>query len=465
MDNKRLLKKTGFYFIGNLSSKILSVILVPLYAFYISSSDLGQYDYSQTLLNILVPIFFMNIWEAVLKFILAEKNMDKENKIMSTSIAFVSVVVIILLIGVNIYGNIIQEKYIGYISIMFATYGVTVVWQYYARAKNENKIYIKAAISGTVTNFLLNVIMICIFNIKIEALYIAFIASNIVIFLVIEAKLRVLKKIKMENINLDILKQMITFSFPLVINTISVWLISGFGRVYITNNLGTDYNGLYAFANKFSIIVTFLGSVLNMAMIEEAIIIGKEQKLDEKFAKTTQIIFEKFLEALILVLPVIYIFYYIIQSTEYYISREYVSILLMYSLLMTMSTNIASTLQAKNKTNYIFRTTLVGSFITVLLSVMLINKIGIYSVLIGQLIGAVSMLIARYFLVRKITNMKIHWKKIYKLFVIYVVVSYCMLKANIYLNICIFIILFIGFIYDNKNYINLVKSKLIRSEK
>lgn len=465
MDNKRLLKKTGFYFIGNLSSKILSVILVPLYAFYITSNDLGQYDYSQTLINILVPIFFMNIWEAVLKFILAEKNEEKENKIMSTTIAFVFMVAIILLIAMNIYGKIIEEKYIGYISIMFVSYGITVVWQYYARAKNENKLYVKAAILGTITNFLLNVIMICIFNIKIEALYISYIMSNIVIFLVIEMRLKVLKDIKKKNVELSILKKMLAFSFPLVINTISVWLISGFGRVYITSKLGTELNGLYAFANKFSVVVTFFGSVLNMAMIEEAIIIGKEDKLDNKFAKTTQIIFEKFLEALIVALPVIYIFYEIIQNTEYYISRVYVPVLLIYSLLMTMATNIASTLQAENKTKYIFSTTLVGSFFTVIISIIFINKIGIYSVLVGQLLGAFSMLVSRYFLVKKITGMKISWKKIMVLFAIYIIVSYCMLQTNIYIYVCMLLVLLALCIYDNKSYIHIIKNKLIRSKK
>ena len=76
MDKKRILKKTGLYFIGNLSTKLLSAILVPLYAFYVNAEDLGAFDYSQTLLNIVVPIAFLCVWEAVLKFVLAEEEKD-----------------------------------------------------------------------------------------------------------------------------------------------------------------------------------------------------------------------------------------------------------------------------------------------------------------------------------------------------------------------------------------------------
>ena len=66
----RLLKKIGLYFIGNLASKILSAILIPIYAFYVSSSDLGIFDYSQTLMQIIVPIVYFSIWEAILKYVI-----------------------------------------------------------------------------------------------------------------------------------------------------------------------------------------------------------------------------------------------------------------------------------------------------------------------------------------------------------------------------------------------------------
>lgn len=465
MENKRLLKKTGLYFIGNLSSKILSVILVPLYAFYINSGDLGNYDYSQTLLNIIVPIFFMNIWEAVLKFILAEKENKNEKKIMCTVSIFAFTVSLILFLLIELYGKITSNDYILYIALMFITHGITIIWQYYARARNQNKLYIKAAILGTIFNFILNIIMICILKMQIEALYISYIVSNLIIFAVIETSLKVLINIKKSNVDLGILKKMLKFSIPLVMNTISVWLISGFGRMYITNELGSELNGLYAFANKFSVVVTFLGSVLNMAMIEEAIIIGKENKLDNKFSNTIQLIFEKFLQALIVVLPLIYIFYNIIQSTEYYSSRVYVPILLLYALLMTMSTNIASIFQATNKTKYIFSTTLVGGILTVVISMIFVDKIGIYSVLIGQLLGAFTMMMSRYFLVKKITGMKIYWNKIILLFVGFCLVSICVIQINVYINILMLFILSLIMLYDNRDYIKIIKNKLLRSKK
>ena len=54
MRTERLAKKAGIYFIGNLSTKFLSVIVVFIYAFYINAEDLGKYEYIQTISNIIL---------------------------------------------------------------------------------------------------------------------------------------------------------------------------------------------------------------------------------------------------------------------------------------------------------------------------------------------------------------------------------------------------------------------------
>lgn len=74
MENKKIIKKSGLYLIGNLSSKILTSLLVPIYAFYVTSADLGTYDYSHTIMNILIPILFISVWDAIIRFVLSEKN-------------------------------------------------------------------------------------------------------------------------------------------------------------------------------------------------------------------------------------------------------------------------------------------------------------------------------------------------------------------------------------------------------
>lgn len=101
-------KKTLIYFAGNFSSKIFGVIIIPIYAQYLSAAQLGEYDFQQTLGNLLMPIIGLAIWEAILRFGL---NADGKNlhQIITTAVFVVASTVgfsslLLLLTYTNIYG-------------------------------------------------------------------------------------------------------------------------------------------------------------------------------------------------------------------------------------------------------------------------------------------------------------------------------------------------------------------------
>src|SRR5690606_36744450 len=106
MLSNNIVKKSGIYFIGNLSSKIMSALLIPIYAFYVNSDDLGYFDFSQTIMGVISPIIILAIWEAVLKFVLSEDDTKIKKKIMTTSAVFsliMAIVFIICAITINIF--------------------------------------------------------------------------------------------------------------------------------------------------------------------------------------------------------------------------------------------------------------------------------------------------------------------------------------------------------------------------
>ena len=191
---------------------------------------------------------------------------------------------------------------------MYIFYGLSTVWQYYARCLNKTKIYVQSSIIGAATNLIITAILICILKLKIEALFIANIFSNFMILSLIECKIKILRKVNIKQFNLKLLKKMLIFSVPLVINDISLWLITGFGKTIIQNVLGASANGMYAFANKFTIIVNFLGLILNKALTEE-MLVSKREKVGKQFEKIMQELTEKVLVLLILCIPIIMIFY------------------------------------------------------------------------------------------------------------------------------------------------------------
>ncbi|SYZ77256.1 lipopolysaccharide biosynthesis protein [Trichococcus shcherbakoviae] len=453
MVNKRLIKKSGIYFIGNLSSKIMSAILIPIYAFYINTEDLGMYDFSQTVMGVLSPIIILAIWEAVLKFVLSEDDTEKQRKIMSTSAIFSLVMNLVFIIIANIFNwfDVVGIRYFGLVITMILLHTLVQVWQYYARATSNNKLYVLAGIVSTIVNFVCILIFVVFLKYGLFGLLVSYNIGQLSIIIIIERKLKVLKKIKIYDFDYSLLKRMLIFSSPLVLNLISAWFISGFGRIIITLKLGNEANGLYSFANKFSLIITMIGSVITMAIIEEAILSTKAKQLDKNFNKTLQGLFMIFQTLALLGVPAIVIFYEVIAETEYYTSLIFAPWLLIYAVSNTMASNIGSVFQAIDKTKYQFTTTVLGGVITFAISWLFIDKIGISAVIIGQILGAIVMLVTRYILVNRFTEMKLNWTPILSMLLIFIFTIILTTNSHYLISVALEILIIFIICFKNKN--------------
>ncbi|QIK51230.1 polysaccharide biosynthesis protein [Jeotgalibaca porci] len=463
MNNERLVRKSGIYFIGNLSSKIMSAILIPIYAFYINTEELGFYDFSQTIMGILSPIILIAIWEAILKFLLTEEDDKVKQRIMSTSAIF-TVVMSILFVLISLLFKGISGSTIRYFNLVVAMIflnNIVYVWQYFARATSNNRLYVVAGITSTIINFISVLVFVVYFQMGLLGLLLSYNLGQFATILVIEVKIRVLSKLRIKDFDKGILKRMLVFSSPLVLNLISAWFISGFGRMIITIKLGTEANGLYSFANKFSLVITMFGSVITMAIIEEVILSIKTNGISREFNKTLQNLFMIFSTIAILGVPAIVVFYEFIADTEYVGSLVFAPWLLIYAVANTMASNIGSIFQAIDKTKYQFTTTLLGGIVTFIISWLFIDDIGIASVIIGQIFGAVAMLVSRYILINKYIQLKLNWKPILLMLSLFLFITIVTTNLHYYVSIIIELILLIVILYKNKKILFQVINKIV----
>ena len=99
-----LLKNTFIYAMGNFSSKLLSVILLPFYTYYLSTSDFGYFDLILTASSMLTPIISFQISDGLYRFLLDAKGEDEKQQVISTAfliaiknIIFTNIIFIIIL--------------------------------------------------------------------------------------------------------------------------------------------------------------------------------------------------------------------------------------------------------------------------------------------------------------------------------------------------------------------------------
>ncbi len=422
--NKRMLKKTITYFLSEISTKLFMLCMVFIYAFYISTDDLGKYEYIQTLLNAITPLFFISIWEGVLKFLISEKNKNKITKIIATTAYFTIFASFLIILIFMLYYILIRKSDIPviYIILTYVINGVLWTWQHYAKALDMNRVYVKSTVVESITNLSAVLILLRFTNMRLEALFIANILGTIANLVTIEKSLKIIGKLKFEFFDIHVLKKLIIYTTPLTINTLLCWLMNGSAKVIIQNFIGTEGNGMYSFANKFTNIITFVGTILNMSITEEMFKISREER-EKMFPQILENFTEKLLVILIILLPIIRGFYEIFAKTNYYQSKMYIPLLLINSLMIVIINSVSAMFKANFRNRYQLISTIAGTAISLVIMIMTIKTLGILGVIIGQLCGAGVNLCIVFICLNKKMKIKIKFSKMFLLMLIYALLA------------------------------------------
>lgn len=397
-----LVRKTGIYFIGNMASKMTMALIIPIYAFFVDVESLGEYDYLVTLMQMATPLLFFAIWESILRFVLLEGDSAERQSGISNAIAIalIAIVLIATLAVIAYYLELLSLENATIVAVMAILYGIVQVWQYLARALRESKLYSFSGACGAVVNFAAILLFVCVLRLQLEGLVLAYASGQFSILLIIESKLHLLREFKIRAVNRETVAKFLKFSMPLSVNLLLLTFMAGIGRILITNVLGAECNGLYTFAMKFAAIITTIGSIFAMAVVEEAIVrIGKPGASD--FFKMVMLNSSSLLISLSCVcLPAIKVFYFFIQGSAYEESFCLVPILVGYAVCAVLGTIAGCVFQTLQKTNYIAATSFAGASVTTIGSLLFV-RLGVSVVAIALLAGTFVMLAMRHAIGRR----------------------------------------------------------------
>ncbi len=452
---KTILRKSIIYLIGNFSAKILSSLIIPIYAVYLSSSALGEFDYIQTLMNIIGPIATVAIWESVLKFNLDINSSEKNKRELFSNAVFVvlisSMLIILSLLIYNSYFSIFKTSVFLSITMILLT-PYLMLFQYFSRSINDTATYVYSGIISSLINFSSILFFVVYLNKGVSGLILSYVLGQISGVILIGIRTKIIQYIDIQSVSYKTLRKMILFSTPLAINSISLWLINGLSRIIITNSFGLEANGEFAFAAKFSTFLSLFAGVINMALIEEAIINSKEKNFSNNFQRNFNFLAEMFLYLAILFLPIIFIFFTFIQHTDFVEAYSFVPIIMLGSVFSILSTNLGALFQAIEKTRLHSISTITGGLFFIIMSYSMMPSLGVYSVALGQMIGFLTMFLVRLYFAKKLVGINFK-KNLLILLIFYLCVSYFYIEKNkllLFSSALIVVFLFINKIWKYK---------------
>lgn len=90
---KSLIKDTGIFALGNIGSKLILFVLMPLYTNFMTTEEYGTADLVLTFARLLIPIVSVVIQDAVLRFGMMH-DLREENVLLCSGAVFLATVIV-----------------------------------------------------------------------------------------------------------------------------------------------------------------------------------------------------------------------------------------------------------------------------------------------------------------------------------------------------------------------------------
>ncbi|MEO2508744.1 oligosaccharide flippase family protein [Clostridium paraputrificum] len=278
LNTNKLLSNTVIFAIGNFSSKFMIFLLIPLYTRCLSTSEYGMIDLITTTITLLLPVFTLTITEAVIRFTLDKENNSED--ILSIGIKVVLLGFIPVIIGAPFLMKLLgTSEYIGYFIISYLLVAFKQIFSYYARGCEKVKAFVIISFLDSLLLFLLNVIFLLIFKKGINGYYYSYILTEIIIISIWILTLKIDYKEVFKSKNKLLAKKMLTYSIPMIPNSVSWWISNTSDKYILKLFAGASATGIYAAAYKVpSLLNTITGVFIQAWQITAVDEYGKKDK-------------------------------------------------------------------------------------------------------------------------------------------------------------------------------------------
>ncbi|MEK6518585.1 oligosaccharide flippase family protein [Bacillus thuringiensis] len=453
MKFKRFIKTALVFFTGNVLIKLVSFFLLPLYTNKISPDQFGSYDFVMSIINLIAPIAFFQIWDGMYRYAFDyEKEQDKQNVITNS--------IVVCLFGCIIYfalfslvQHFFEFQYFEYIIIYGLLYALNYLYTYTARVFLANKLFVFSGVMGALTTSVLNVVFIVGLGWDIKSIYVSSIIGLIIQILIIELKVGVLCHFKISKTDYVLIVQMIKFSLPLCVATISYWLLSGYTKFLIMNFNGDSANGIYAIANKFSAMLTLVVSVLQFAWNETAYLMTNDSERKKNYPifidiMTTGVAYGVAVFCLITKV----IFPYVI-NVQYHDAIYLVPATVIGVGANSLAGLLGTLFLTEKKTNYILISTLLSSLVNIILGYFAAKYYGVYGASVVLALSFVILMVLRLAKLKRMYDIKLKALKLASILSVIVIstLAFFLLASNVAIIVVILIIILM-FVFSVREY-------------
>ena len=386
--SKALFRNTGIIAIGQISTKIVTFFLLPLYTALLTTEEYGLVDLLITYAGLITVIVGLQIFQAVFRFLITIRGNKKECKTAISSIVLFTFLILtvytVIFIPINKFITISYSWFLlAYVisSILLQTFSNVV------RGLGDNVQYAFANFLSSAIIVVLNVCFIAILRLGIGWMLLSYCIGPAlgVVYLILKCKLW--NYISISSYDWKFLKKVLHYAIPLIPNELSWSVIHSSDRWVVSMVLSYAANGLISVASKFSTIYTTFFAVFNTSWTEQVILHYKDkggaEYITEMFDKMI-CFFGCIAIGIISCMPFVFNLFINQQFSGAYGLIPVYMIAVFFNAVIGL---LSAIYLVNNETTQVAVSTMVAAVINLIVDILLINVVGIYAAPISSICG------------------------------------------------------------------------------
>lgn len=394
---KQFLKSVGIYAVGNIGSKLITFLMIPLYTFFVDTSEFGYYDLCLTAVMLLTSFASLQLRDGAFRFLIDSKTEEEKTEVVSATLRLLSRSLLVFMLLSALVAFVYPIRCLWLSFGLLVSMALIEVFGQMARGVGETKTFVVSNIISAFSIGSLSVVFVVWCGWGITGIFLANILARLIAVGYIELRAGLLRKYFKPTLkNAVLTKKILRYVLPLLPTIMCWWLTTSSDRFFIQHYFSLSDNGIYAVAARFGAIMQIVGAIIFQAWQEMALRQYSSPDRDKFFSEMVNL-FIMFMSIAALCFAFgLKIVYPIIVSQEYVAGIVYVFPIVASSVLYALSNILEVGYQCSFETERALLGVGVSAAVNILLNFVLIQTIGLYGVVVTSVVTYAVLLAFRF---------------------------------------------------------------------
>ena len=397
----RFVKNSLLFMLGSGLSKVLGIIMLPLYTTQIPTADYGAYDISLTLITIVSSVAYFELWSAVLRYMYDQANDEGRASVVRSGLVLMCGATLLFMVFGCMLCLALSLGHPGWLLAYGVASSMSTFFCFVARGYGKNREFTVSGVMSSVVIAAANVGLIFGLHIDYSALYISYVIGAAVQCLYLGYAVDIVRVLRQSRSDYSLTKSLLGFAAPLCLNTASYWLLSSASRLVLNCMCGDAASGVFSVGNKFGQVIVLATTCFAYAWQDLSFSASSKGVDGAFFTRACRQYFVFLSAAFAVLLPLLRVVFPFFVKGSYGEAVEVVPLALVVALVSGYSGFVGNIFYAIKKTKTITISTVVAGVVAVAVSPAAINALGANGVNAAVLLGFIVNLAVRAFVLRR----------------------------------------------------------------